>query len=92
MGHRELKEGHRRLKEEVSVELALCDGEKQAEERVFEITLTGRLDCCSEADLAEAKAMLNGIAHEVKRKFNRGAFTSHSNNCAVVDEAETEIY
>ena len=66
--------------------------EQQVQERTFEITLTGRLDYRSEADLAEAKAMLNGIAHEVKLKFNRGAFATHSSDCAVIDEAETEIY
>jgi len=51
----------------------------------------GNLDC-SEADLPEAKSMLNDIANEIKSKFNRGAFVSRNSDRAVIKEAETEIH
>lgn len=63
----------------------------QIKERAFEIILTGRLDYCSEPDLAEAKSMLSDIAHEIKEKFNRSGFVSRRCEYALIDDYETNI-
>lgn len=73
------------------MKLTQCDRQDQVKEKDFEITLSGRLDYCTEADLAEAKSMLNDIAHEIKEKFNRSGFASRRSEYALIDEAETEI-
>ena len=68
-----------------------CDCQNEPVERKFELNFYGKLDC-SETDLPEVKLMLNGIANEIKSKFNRGAFVSRKSDCAVINEAETDIH
>lgn len=71
-------------------EESYCDCQDKVKSRAFDMGFSGELDC-SEADLPEAKSMLNDIANEIKSKFNRGAFSRHS-EYAVIKAAETEIH
>lgn len=71
--------------------LSQVEYRRQLKEKDFEIILYGRLDYCSEADLAEATAMLREIAYEIKQKFNRSGFVSRHSEYALIDDFETEI-